>query len=107
MFSRIKEFIIELCKTRLFVLIAVFAFMFFVIAQRLFSLQIVDGEKYLEDYTLQIKKTKEELELTRKRVLELEKINEAYRRASQTAVYSDYAPKDSTLMKENNEYGII
>ena len=54
-----------------------------------------------------LKKTKEELELTRKRVLELEKINEAYRRASQTAVYSDYAPKDSTLMKENNEYGII
>ena len=34
----------------------VFAAMFFVIIYRLFTLQIVEGEAYLEDYTLQIMK---------------------------------------------------
>lgn len=59
LFNRLKEFIIDLSKSRLIVLIAVFAFMFFILVQRLFTLQIVEGEKYLENYTLQIKKTKE------------------------------------------------
>ena len=44
-----------------------------------------------------LKKTKEELEITRKKVSELEKINEAFRRASQTPVYHDYAPSHSKL----------
>ena len=56
LFSRIKEFIIDLCKSRLIVLIAVFFAMFLIIVQRLFNLQIVEGEKYLDDYTLQIMK---------------------------------------------------
>ena len=56
LFSRIKEFVVDLCKSRLIVLIAVFLGMFLIIAQRLFTLQIVEGEKYLEDYTFQIMK---------------------------------------------------
>ena len=48
MFNRIKEFFIDICQTRLIVLIAVFAFMFFILVNRLFQLQIVEGEKYLD-----------------------------------------------------------
>lgn len=56
MFSRIKEYITDLFKSRLIVLILVFVAMYLIIAHRLFSLQIVQGEEYLEDYTLQIMK---------------------------------------------------
>lgn len=56
LFNRFKEFISELFQSRLVVLTMVFAAMFFVIIYRLFTLQIVEGEAYLEDYTLQIMK---------------------------------------------------
>ena len=56
LFNRFKEFISELFQSRLVVLIMVFSAMFFVIIYRLFTLQIVEGESYLEDYTLQIMK---------------------------------------------------
>lgn len=59
MFSRLKEFFAEIFKSRLIVLIAFFCVIFLVIIQRLFDLQIVNGEGYLENYTLSIKKTKE------------------------------------------------
>lgn len=44
-----------------------------------------------------LKKTKEELELTKKKVGELENINEAYRRTSPAPVYNDYVPLSSKL----------
>ena len=56
LFNRIKEFIVDLFKSRLIVLSFVFLAMFLVIGHRLFTLQIVEGEAYLEDYTLQIMK---------------------------------------------------
>ena len=59
LFSDIKESIASLLKSRLVVLIVFFIFLFFVLIQRLFILQIVNGEEYLEDYTFLITKTKE------------------------------------------------
>ena len=56
LFSRIKEYIIDLFKSRLVVLTCVFLAMFLIIGYRLFTLQIVEGEDYLKDYTLQIMK---------------------------------------------------
>ena len=55
----LKEYIADIFKSRLVVLIVVFCALFLVLVQRLFTLQIVDGEDYLENYTLKIKKTSE------------------------------------------------
>lgn len=59
MFSGLKEYIADIFKSRLVVLVVVFCALFLVLVQRLFTLQIVEGEDYLENYTLKIKKTSE------------------------------------------------
>ena len=56
LFSSLKEYIADIFKSRLIGLILVFCTMFFIIIQRLFTLQIVEGEDYLENYTLKIRK---------------------------------------------------
>lgn len=56
LFKDIKEIIINILKSRLFVLVVIFGLMFFVLVQRLFSLQIIHGEEYLENFTLKILK---------------------------------------------------
>lgn len=56
--NRAKEWIIQLFKSRLFVLIFAFAIMFSILIGRLFYLQIVKGDYYLNNYKLQIRKTR-------------------------------------------------
>lgn len=58
MFNNIKDFFASIFKSRLSVLIALFCILSFILLQRLFVLQIVNGEDYLENYTLSIRKTK-------------------------------------------------
>lgn len=58
LFNNIKDFLANIFKSRLNVLIALFCILSFVVLQRLFVLQIVNGEDYLENYTLSIRKTK-------------------------------------------------
>ena len=58
MFRNIKSFFSDIFKSRLNILIALFCILFFVLVQRLFVLQIVKGQDYLENYTLSIRKTK-------------------------------------------------
>lgn len=53
--NKIKKTIIE---SRLFVLILVFCLLFSILVGRLFYLQIVRGEYYLDNYKLQIRKTR-------------------------------------------------
>ncbi len=54
MFKEILEVILELLKrlvtSRLFLLFVIFTGMFMALAGRLFNLQIINGEKYLDDY---------------------------------------------------------
>ncbi len=57
MFNSIKEFFANIFKSRMLVLIMVFSVLLFVIVFRLFHLQIVNGQDYLENYTLSIRKT--------------------------------------------------
>ena len=57
--DRIKEAIDYIMRSRLVVLIVVFCLTFSVLIGRLFYLQIVRGEDYLENYELQIRKTRE------------------------------------------------
>lgn len=59
LFNRIKDLFSDIFKSRLIVLIFFFAALFLVLVHRLFQLQIIDGEEYLENYTLSIQKTKE------------------------------------------------
>ena len=56
MFSDIKDFILSVVKSRLFVLILVFIVLFSVLVERLFTLQIVKGEEYLDKYVLKTEK---------------------------------------------------
>ena len=55
--DRIREMAAGIMKSRLMVLILVFCVTSTVLVGRLFYLQIVRGEDYLENYELQIRKT--------------------------------------------------
>ena len=57
--DRIKEAIDYILQSRLVVLIVVFCLTSSVLVGRLFYLQIVKGEDYLENYELQIRRTKD------------------------------------------------
>lgn len=56
MFRSLKEFGKKLLKSRLFVLSVVMLILFGVLIQRIFVLQIINGETYLNNYTLRIQK---------------------------------------------------
>lgn len=56
MFETVKDFCKKLLKSRLFVLSVVIILLFGVLIQRIFVLQIINGEKYLDNYTLLIEK---------------------------------------------------
>lgn len=59
LFERLKEFIINIVTSRITILFLVFLFLGGVLLYRLFDLQIVKGEEYLENFLLQSKKTRE------------------------------------------------
>lgn len=59
MFERIKDAAYRIVKSRLFVLILAFCILFAVLINRVFYLQIVRGQYYLDNYKLQIRKTRE------------------------------------------------
>ncbi|RDU23062.1 penicillin-binding transpeptidase domain-containing protein [Anaerosacchariphilus polymeriproducens] len=59
MFNYIKEVILSIVKSRFFILAVTFVLLFVVLILRLFKLQIVNGEQYMKDFTMTIKKEKE------------------------------------------------
>lgn len=56
--NRVRTGIEELMKSRAFVVIIVFCLLAAILVGRLFDLQIVNGQKYLDDYKLLIQKTR-------------------------------------------------
>ena len=56
MFSNIKDFFVNIFKSRLVVLMFFFGLLSLIVIQKLFMLQIVNGEDYLKNYTLSITK---------------------------------------------------
>ena len=56
--DRIKSGVSEIVRTRVFVVMIVFIILFSILIGRLFNLQIVNGQKYLDDYKLLIQKTR-------------------------------------------------
>lgn len=59
MFNRIKEALFQFIQSRLFVIIIVFSVMSAILIQRVFYLQIVKGQDYLDNHKLQILRTRE------------------------------------------------
>lgn len=57
MFKRLKNLIVEIFNSRLVILIIVFSILSSILIQRVFQLQIVNGQDYLDNYKLMIKKT--------------------------------------------------
>ena len=58
LWDRIKSGVSEIVRTRVFVVIIVFSILFAILIGKLFNLQIVHGQEYLDDYKLQIQKTR-------------------------------------------------
>ena len=56
MFNNIKDFFASIFKSRLVVLMTFFGLLSLIVVHKLFVLQIVNGEDYLENYTLSISK---------------------------------------------------
>ena len=69
LWDRLKESVLKIFKSREFVVLIVFCLMTVILIQRLFYLQIVKGQEYLDDYKLLIQKTKE-VQGTRGRILD-------------------------------------
>lgn len=68
-FDRLKAWVFEIVKSRAFVVIIVFCVLSGILVHRVFTLQIVNGQEYLDDYKLQIQKTKE-VQGTRGRIMD-------------------------------------
>ena len=56
--DKIKSAVVELFYKRVFIVIIIFCVLFSILIVRLFNLQIVNGQQYLDDYKLQIQKTR-------------------------------------------------
>ena len=65
MFNYVKNSLSKLIKSRLIVLVVLFALRAGILIQRLYTMQIINGEKYLTDFTMQIKKETTDEDLMR------------------------------------------
>ena len=99
MFDSIKDFLVNFFKSRLFVLTVVMVILFGILIQRVFVLQIIDGEKYLNTYTLKIEK-KRELKSTRGNIYDRNGKLLAYNELAYTITIEDNGSYDTT--KEKN-----
>lgn len=58
MFKEIKDRLMELVFSRMFVLLIVILALFFILIDRIFQLQIIDGASYQDNFTLKIQREK-------------------------------------------------
>lgn len=100
MFERMKDAVYRIVKSRLFVLILVFCVMFAVLINRVFYLQIVKGQDYLDNYKLQIRKTRETAG-TRGKIYDRNGNLLAYNELAYTVTIEDNITADTR--KEKNE----
>lgn len=100
LFDRLKAWVIEIVKSRAFVLVIAFCVMSAILVQRVFYLQIVKGQEYLDDYKLQIQKTKE-VQGTRGRILDRNGIVIADNKLAYSVTIEDNG--DYSTLKEKNE----
>ncbi|MDY4838704.1 MAG: penicillin-binding transpeptidase domain-containing protein [Lachnospiraceae bacterium] len=100
LFERIREFLKNFFQSRLVVLFAVMLLLCVILLERLFSLQIVHGEEYQENYTLKIKKEKV-LPSTRGNIYDRNGELLAYNELAYSVTIEDNGTYDS--LKEKNK----
>lgn len=59
LFDKLKEVLANILKSRLLVLTIVMFVLSFILIQRMVNLQIINGQEYLDNYTLKIEKTRD------------------------------------------------
>lgn len=102
MFNRIKEWIMEIIKSRLFVTVVAFCVLFAILIQRVFYLQIVKGQYYLDNYKLQIRKTRE-VPGTRGNIYDRNGELLAYNELAYSVTIEDNGDYSSMTLKEKNK----
>ena len=88
MVDKIKEWIIKIITSRLFVVWVVIVCLFAFVLQHLFSLQIIKGADYLDDYMMKIEKTIE-VEGTRGNIYDRNGVLLAHNELSYTVTLED------------------
>ena len=99
--DRIKEAIEYIMKSRLMVLIVVFCLTSSILVGRLFYLQIVRGEDYLENYELQIRKTSD-IAATRGNIYDRNGNLLAYSELAYSVTITDTVPTDTDAEEKND-----
>ena len=110
MFKFLKEKISKVGKSRGAILIVVFGLIAFALIQRLFSLQIINGESYLTDFTMQIKKDKT-IKSTRGAIYDRNGYPLAYNKLAYSVTFEDNGNYDSrkarNLALNSSMYGLL
>ena len=99
--ERVKKGIHQILESRFFVLILVFCVMFAILVNRLFYLQIVKGEYYLDNYKLQIRKTRT-ISGTRGNIYDRNGNLLAYNELAYSVTFEDNIPLGSTRNDKMN-----
>ena len=98
--DRIKEAFDYILKSRLVVLIVVFCLTSSALIGRLFYLQIVRGDYYLENYELQIRKTRQ-INATRGNIYDRNGDLLAYNELAYSVTIEDTVPSDTSSKEKN------
>ena len=110
MFDNVKSTLSRAIKSRILILILVLVILAFILIQRLFQLQIINGESYQTDFTMQIKRTRE-LKSTRGNILDSDGNPLAYNQLSYSVTFADTGSYNSTkeqnLTLNGSMYGIL
>lgn len=98
MFKNVKSSLSRGVKSRIIVLIVVFVLMSALLIQRLFSLQIISGESYLNDFAMSIKKERT-LNSTRGEIYDCNGELLAYNRLAYSVTFEDNSSYESTHIR--------
>lgn len=108
--NSIKNTLSKLMKSRGFVLVLVLLILAFILIHRLFDLQIINGESYLTDFTMQIERTNE-IKSTRGIIYDRNGYPLAYNELAYSVTFADNGTYDSTeeqnLTLNGSMYGIL
>ncbi|MCI5995666.1 MAG: peptidase [Blautia sp.] len=110
MFRFIKKKLSKAGDSRSAILIVVFCLLAFLLIQRLFNLQIINGESFLTDFTMQIKKEKT-IKSTRGEIYDRNGYPLAYNKLAYSVTFEDNGSysrmRDKNLALNSSMYGLL